>query len=405
LSNPDAIGFTTSAGNQWMHSATGRVFVPQFLMYPTPDQYYNNPSKIDNDIQTFFIEHGFNGFHTSVYNRWFDIDQDTYDQIDDPNPDIRTFEALELLIGKAYEANGTVHIWAWGDEERHQTPVRWGINGSEDKRLQRYIAARLGPLPGWTMGYGFDLFEWTNGSQLSEWHDYLQSQMGWKHYLGARSSTNSLEQISEDMDYSSYEQHKPGYDKYVETIERRPQKPSFSEDRFRVRDEGRSKDYNMEQTRRGLWHSTMAGGVANIWGYLIGSPGHHSIAYPNPEQIKTWAGFFNDRFQNNMQRANQLTDGWCLKHADNQKYIFYKEDASSISLNLSEMNGSQPAVAVDTKSSYQEIVQGNLSAGDQVWNAPYQSDWALAIGDFTGSGSPQDTIPPAAPTGVQIIDN
>ena len=53
---------------------------------------------------------------------------------------------LELLITKVHAAGGLVHIWAWGDEARRWTPVRWGKNGKVDKRLQRYIAARLGPL-------------------------------------------------------------------------------------------------------------------------------------------------------------------------------------------------------------------------------------------------------------------
>ena len=56
-----------------------------------------------------------------------------------------------------------MHLWTWGDEQRHMTPARWGINGNVDRATpERYIAARLGPLPGWTMGYGFDLDEWVN---------------------------------------------------------------------------------------------------------------------------------------------------------------------------------------------------------------------------------------------------
>jgi hypothetical protein len=251
------------------------------------------------------------------------------------------------------------------------------------------------------MGYGFDLFEWVTGPELTEWHDYMQSHLGWQHYLGARANTNSLNQLSERMDYSSYEQHKPDYAKYVETIERRPQKPSFSEDRFRIRDEGRSKDYDMQETRRGLWHSTMAGGVANIWGNLIGSAGY-STSYPNPEQIKTWSTFFTDRFSGDLLRQNQLTDGVCLKRPDNRHYLFYKEDAATITLDLSAMNGSQPASAIDARLPYQAIIQGTFNPAQQTWNAPYTSDWAIAVGDFTDIITPTDTIPPAAPKGVRI---
>ncbi len=44
---------------------------------------------------------------------WFDFNQERSQHIDDadPNPDQRTFEALELLIMKVHAAGGHVHIW------------------------------------------------------------------------------------------------------------------------------------------------------------------------------------------------------------------------------------------------------------------------------------------------------
>ncbi len=137
-------------------------------MYATPERYHGKPEKIDTDITSFMTGHGFNGFHTYVCRRWFDIGEMRSDHIKskDPNPDPRTFEALESLITKVHAAGGVVHIWAWGDEARRWTPARWGKNGTADQRLHRYIVARLGPLPGWTMGYGFDNFEWVNEDDL-----------------------------------------------------------------------------------------------------------------------------------------------------------------------------------------------------------------------------------------------
>jgi hypothetical protein len=146
-------GFVVHQGYQWArqkgpHGAIER-FVPQFVMYPDPPIFHNNPARIDADIQTFFAQHGFNGFHIGVFCRWFDIDKQRSDQIDDPdpNPDFRTFDALELLIGKVHAAGGLVHIWKWGDDDRKMNPKKWGLNGTVDRRLQRYVAARLGPLP------------------------------------------------------------------------------------------------------------------------------------------------------------------------------------------------------------------------------------------------------------------
>lgn len=395
-------GFVTNFGNKWVRSGTGEAFVPQFVMYASPESYHNKPGQIDSDIDKWFVDHGFNGLHTIVGCGWFDINQNDCRNIsgNNPNPDHNTFEALELLITKVYEAGGVVHIWPWGDEQRGMTPTKYGLNGSVDKRLQRYIAARLGPLPGWTMGYGFDLNEWVDESQLKAWHTYMHDHMGWSHYLGARSEgPNNYQpgvefpQIYEGLDYASYEQHKPMYDAYVATLQARPGKPAFSEDRFRIRDRGDPKDYTMEETRRGLWASYMSGGVAGIWGNLLGVEiqWNGSVAYPNPEWIKTSTSFFEGRFLRDMVRCSNLTDGVCLRDGAKSNYLFYKEDTTSIQMNLSDLVGRQHAVAVDAKKGYQEIDLGSLNPADQTWNAPYTSDWAIAVGSF-GEETPIQTF-------------
>jgi hypothetical protein len=163
-------------------------------------------------------------------------------------------------------------------------------------------------------------------------------------------------------------------------IEKRPGKPSFAEDRFRVRKPSPypGKDYDLDMTRRGLWHSTMAGGVANIWGYLVPSDDEGgSQPYPNREQIQTWSRFFKKRFVRGMQRANHLTDGFGL--ASTSLLVFYKEDTDSIRLDLSGVKSTVRAVAVDTKKPYSEIDLGTLKSGPQTWKAAHQSDWALAL--------------------------
>ncbi|MCP5095930.1 MAG: DUF5060 domain-containing protein [Chloroflexi bacterium] len=388
-SNPGVAGFVTNFGNKWGRTGIEEAFIPQYVMIGGPQTYYNNPAEIEHNIQTFFVDHGFNGVHTPVFCRWFDLEKQQCSRVNvaDPNPDLRTFEALESLIRDVHTAGGVVHIWMWGDDSRSENPKRWGLNETADLRLQRYIAARLGPLPGWTMGYGYDLFEWVDGEDLDQWHDFMQQQLGWTHYLGARSNKNQISQLSEVMDYAAYEQHQPRYEQYVRTIDAYSDKPAFSEDRFRIRNEGRSKDYTMELTRRGLWQSAMAGGVANIWGNLMGAPQANdslttSAPYPAPEMIQTYARFFEDRFLQDLTRCNELTDGFCLMRPTNAHYIFYVEDAAAVEMDLSDMVGGETAVAIDTKLPYNEIQIGSLESENQTWTAPYVSDWAIAVGSF-----------------------
>lgn len=406
--DPNTYGFVTqvsgSGGTKWArfkgNERTREAFIPQFVMYERdPAVYRNNPAQIDADMGEFLENHGFTGLHVPhVAGRWFDLDGDEVVQADYQNPDARTFEALEQLITRVHNAGGVVHIWTWGDQQRRWSPIELpgGINGPEDRRLQRYIAARLGPLPGWTMGYGFDLDEWVTGPQLQTWREFMQQHLGWVHYLGGRPagpnrSTNHVQWIdwNEAMDYSSYEHHEPSYEVYTAALQTLPAQPVFSEDRFRIRGvEGPEKNYTMEQTRRGLWISAMAGGVANIWGNLtrpsctVEPVRLKSHPYPRPQWIKTAAEFFQGRFLTDMQRANDLTDGVCLKDGSNTYYLFYKQDTDSLTLDLSQMQGAQPAVAVDAKAAYAEIDLGTLQSEQHTWAAPYVSDWGIAVGTF-----------------------
>ncbi len=400
--NDRAYGFVTHSGNKWARpfGSQGelRAFLPQYVMYDGPAAFHNKPERIAADIRTFLVEHGFTGFHVPVSCRWFDLEQERSDAIhvSDPTPDYRTFQALELLIKKTHAAGGVVHLWAWGDEQRTMTPARWGINGKADKRLQRYIAARLGPLPGWTIGYGFDLDEWVNVSELEVWRDCMHDHLGWPHLFGGRpagpnrgTDHSQFERWNKPLDYASFEHHRPTYEVYVAVLEGFSDKPSLSEDRFRIRQSSRyaSKDYSMETTRQGLWQSTMAGGVANIWGNLIGPQGSvdtnrcGSFPYPKPHWIKTYSEFFRDRFFVDMVRDNRITNGACLKRSRGTFHVFYKEDTASIRMDLSEMPEARLAVAVDALKPYREIELGKLSPEEHVWKAPYRSDWAVAVGD------------------------
>ena len=129
----------------------------------------------------------------------------------------------------------------------------------------------------------------------------------------------------------------------------------------------------------------MAGGVANIWGNLIGNPRINkgeaaSRAYAQRQWIKTNADFFRGRFVLDLSPDNRLTNGVCLRRPDHSLLLFYREDCKSIRIDLSRAPRSVRAVAVDTKKTYAELDLGTLRAKNQSWAAPYESDWAIAVG-------------------------
>jgi hypothetical protein len=368
-----------------------------------PRVYFQKPDLIEEKIQQTLVDRGFSGFHVPVIGgRWFDLEADS-DRVRESmtEPDPRTFEALELLITNTHRAGGLVHIWPWGDHQRKQTPrsLRGGINGEIDRRLQRYIAARLGPLPGWSMGYGFDLDEWVDADEMHEWHDSMHELMGWHHFLGGRpAGPNRGTDHSQDarwnrgLDYSSYEHHRPTYEVYRAALQATSNQPVMSEDRFRIRDSRyKDKDYNEERTRRGLYHSTLSGGVANIWGVSsdLSPGGLHS----NRDELKTYAIFFNEkhRFLADMQPANERTtdkNTRVLLSRQANSLIAYRERTDTIQLDLSDLQAPLPAVAVDTKAAYKEIPLGELTAKKQTIRLPKTSDWIIAAGRFRAADKP-----------------
>ena len=405
----------THFGNKWAWRGPDReeVFVPQLVMYATPPNFHGQPDKVDRDIHTFLVQHGFHGFHVFLSCRWFDIEEEDCRNVPgrDPAIDPRTFEALQMLIVKTYRAGGMVHLWMWGDEERGQTPsarADWGgLDGPVARKVEAAVAERVGDLPGWSMGYGFDLDEWVSANELHAWRDRMQALLPRFHFLGGRpegpnrgENHRGARQWNRGLDYASYEHHEPSYQVYSRALEANPDKPVMSEDRFRVLPSSDQKHYSLQDIRRGLWHSTLAGGVANIWGYLMEGGSHElgSAPFPNRGQVRTYFEFMRGRFLRDMERCNpRHAPTLCLRSAALQHYIFYREDTEELALGLDAMDGVQPAVAVDTRKPYAEIRIGELDRKRHLWRAPYRSDWAIAVGVFERPPREPILAPPRAP--------
>lgn len=381
-------GFLSHLNNKWYWEGSKTVFVPQLVM-GKPIDYYTNKTNQTEDIQEYLLEHQFKGIHIpSIGMGWFDLDNTGNDYTainDNPNPDPETFKVLEQLIEDVYKSGGMLHFWLWGDESRKQTPIKWGINKTVDVRLQRYMAARLGAIPGWSASYGFDLPEWVTPQEVQIWHDNLQELLLHPHLLGARSGKHNMNPYSENLSYYSYEHHKPDYKVYLTLYNSRLDKPSFSEDRFRIRNRSvfSEKDYTEVMTIRGLWHSTMAGGIANIWGNLALPDGtsnvSYSLPYENKEAFRTYNQFFHSkkRYSNTFQPVSREDVNILIaKFGPIPSYIIYSENCESI--NIGQLMDEMPTKikAVDIYREYNEI--DVLVVAKQI-QLPYKSDWALII--------------------------
>jgi hypothetical protein len=393
-------GFLTHVGNKYAIQTTDETDLRGYLFnvymsrvkYPAYlDEFGADLQQVEKKAKACLKEALANGFEivfVSVDNNWFKLGVREHNKHDSDNPDLPAFRTLETIIRTVHASAGRVHIWAWGDESRKWTPrgVPGGINGKADRRLQRYIAARLGPLPGWTMGYGFDLHEWTNTKQLNAWAAYMHEHFGWQHLLCARghvlegpSNLNSYDGFGRNVALTATAHGPADYDEIAEDMDGDLTRPHLYEERHSYKRKGFNLD--MDGTRRLLWWETMAGGMGGFFGFYPDSP----HPYPNPEQLHTHYTFWhtNNRFRLDMQRANKLSDGgYVLSDASNENCVFYREDTQLIRTDLSGMPDARPAIAVDTKKEYKEIPIDPAADKRVFWRAPYRSDWAIAVGDF-----------------------
>lgn len=405
-SQPDANkeGFLVPDGNQYAiqtgdDATRGYVFTVWVNLADYPDGIGNkstNLTTLKTDAKAFLDNAKANG--TEVV-QWFMAhgwlsETWTFDQApagDDPDP--LSFDMLEAFIDTVWSSGGRVHIWYAGDPGNGPNEWTGGINGTVDQRVQRYIAARLGPIAGWSMGYGYDLNEYTGTKPgiFETWANYLQDRMGWDHVLAARAynldavagpTLDSYESVLHSTSLQTSSTGGPtSYAEVKADIDSDVSHPVFYEERHVY---NRWANVDMQGTRRLLWWGAMAGGAGNFIGRFAATP-----VYPNPEQLVTHYEFWhtNDRFDldyvvdNTLSGGTQST-GLALRNSTHSKFVFYIEGASAIDIDLTGASGTVAAVKVDLTAAYAETdISGLLAAGqDNVGvNLVSSSDWVIYI--------------------------
>lgn len=365
-------------------------------------------------------DNGFNIYFLAVFYSWFRMgalsinDFSSNADVDLDGPDLKLFDTLEFAIKYAHERGGRTHIWAWGDNDRKQTPNHLGdgFRGKRHRRLIRYIAARLGPLPGWTMNFGFDTIEMPNAeADGGWWAEKMNRTMGWEHILTSRGwDDESLGAHSyagfggNPYDLETSDKGPADYHEIKEDLETRKDKPSIYEERhtynrWRCWPGSVSDPSRLNETgcRRLIWWETMTGGMGGFFGHFSNRFNKYGPFHANgpcgyhPDSLKrafrTHQEFWkNGRLKLSMSPDNSRASearGYCLVSADKKRFVFFVEDADSVTIDLNGMPGSQPVISVDTKVDYHEIDGGILIAGIHTIHLGRTSDWALAVGGFS----------------------
>ncbi len=433
--NPDTKGFLTHVGNKYaiMEDDTEHLagYVYQvFMNQQDYEQQHEHSSRIlghpsrANLIDAYWNntrDNGFDIYFFAVFYSWFRMGALSIDDFSggaDPDldqPDPVLFDTLELAIKYAHERGGRTHIWAWGDNGRKQTPnhLGGGFRGKRHQRLIRYIAARLGPLPGWSMNFGFDTIEMPNAeADGAWWANEINRTMGWPHILTSRGwddgsfGAHSYAGFGgSPYDLETTDKGPADYDEIRQDLEGRKDKPSIYEERHTynrwkcwpgsVRDPDRLSETG---SRRLIWWEAMAGGMGGFFGHFSERFNKYGPFHPSgpcgyhPDSLKrafrTYREFWKPgRLKLSLSPDNSRISGaagYCLVAADRKHFVFFTEDADSVTVDLSGMPGSQPVILVDAKARYAEIDKGRLTAGVHTIQMGSTSDWAIAVGAYGG---------------------
>lgn len=320
-SNSKRIGWSGRLSNEptaWARQAgpDGKLAkrTPILIMMPSVRYWYDEPARMRAFVAEFNDNHGFNGGHIPTVGRdWFDIGSTDGLRTAPETPDVRTFDAIEAAASEWSERGGWLHIWMWGKGGNGDfSKLPDGYKGARSRRINRYIAARLGPVPGWSMGIGWDVEFWIDRVKLQWWLDDLSWQLGgWHHWIGHRYSDSDIGQ-GRDPDPANkgkylsrgiaWNTHLPGDEQYAgwehwstttsdsairAGLEAVPDRPMMSEDRFRRRDNAwRQKDMARDDDILKEIPRWAKRGVGAIYGRLIDGSDDGSDIWPNGAAIK-----------------------------------------------------------------------------------------------------------------------
>ena len=424
-------GFLTHVGNKYaimendIDHLQGFVYMA-FMNQQDFEQQHNHPTRIlDAPDRVSLIpkywnnttENGFNIYFFAVFYSWFRMGAlgiNDFSGPDDPaldTPDPALFDTLEAAIRYAHARGGRTHIWAWGDNDRKQTPNHLGdgFRGRRHLRLIRYIAARLGPLPGWTMNFGFDTIEMPNAeADGAWWARELSKRLGWPHILTSRGwddpAFGALSYAGfggNPYDLKTSDKGPADYAEIREDLEAYRDRPSIYEERHtynrwrcwpgRVPDPDRLGETG---SRRLIWWEAMAGGMGGFFGHFSQRFNRYGPFKPEgpcgyqPESLKRAFRTFREFWKGGRLKFSMSPDngrirgasGYGLADSEKKHFIFFLEDASSVTLDLDGMPAPRSLILIDAKAEYKEIPKGKAAPGLRKILFPHASDWVVAVG-------------------------
>lgn len=386
--DPNATGFVVRQGNRITRQINGDGSLKAWFPHVYSRDVAIGPMWLDPvtnlyPMITETVDHGMQMLLVPVWHNCMSLGNETYNDHNSEDPSLPFFTNLDAVLTQCRSNGIMLHMWLWGDEARQATPIglAGGVNGTVDRRLQRYIAARIGWHPDWSMGYGFDLMEWASSAEVLSWHNYLNDRLPFDQLLSAREESTFVSPVGM-LHYSVDDRFTSSSDYYSNAVAyfasgKAQTTPLIYARRFYHTRDG---VWTETQTLNSIWEFALAGGATGMYGRWDGLPLYSSTL---KARVRRYRQFWDTNATVGLARDNSVTNrGWALRDGTSRIVVYFRGNGN-VTVDLSDLAGANATVrAVDVLSAaaYAEVDLGTKpTAAGQLITLPSSSDWALVI--------------------------
>ena len=294
----------------------GTRFVPALMMAP-------RLRHMTDEVMTQTIErcirNGFNGLHLYIQEDFFDFGATSFEDINTENINDECFVRLNTLAAKLSEKKLWLHFWLWGDVENKSHPsVIFGKNSPTEQSIYARLGLALNRQRNRTsIGYGWDANEFLNLIDVEMWRANMRLVFGNEFPLLIRTKKG---EYNDFFPVASLEHIRPTEEDLRRLNEQYPDKPKFSEDRWRATEHpdydserhGFNRNITEEEQLVILWNCTFNGGIAGIYGKLPNGgediAEYGSLDYRLAAQFRVWRTWHDQHF-GNVHQWKLIRDG------------------------------------------------------------------------------------------------
>ncbi len=283
------------------------------------------------------------------------------------------WDSLNVRMDAARDMNMGAYVMLYGDDE--MTPDRYGITpGSPaEKRLFRYVVARLACYPHLLWDTGVDIGEYRSDAWINAFADWFRHHDPWHHPVGSRTGGGSGGILPDSATYMSL-----GWDhlmtrQAMETMREKTKVPVAYTDHWRIFiSRGH---WTNEKIRIAAWRCALTGAQAFFADYNQGQP-VDSLVRRGARYIGIASSFFRHDLRCNLSALRPHDD--LLRKANDvilaaypgKEYVAYAATGNPFGVDLSAVKGKMHVVWLDPRTGWKVKGASVKGGGTRTFQPP-----------------------------------